>query len=290
MATGSNNKEEEVWEEEDLQPFVDVLCRIFEVITTERLHTRVKSIHPEDAAQKAGSEHTYKTFVCTYESDPEETIDDPMPPGYETFRAQLAMTDTCDNFCALMEGIVREIGQSTSSRACLVKIHKLTPRAALFGLGFRVHWVKYRTKPKSVLVTKERVGKLKNHFVLRVTLPNGLVFIFDGSSAQYDWNFHLVRKDVYEAEYAQSAADAGWKYPGFRYPFVVMTREEKQEMLTHKDYPYWTGILKHLKTFVGQLKWSEYRGRLSDEVKELVSPVAFEPFGKHQDGSGQVQI
>jgi hypothetical protein len=120
MTTGSNNAEEEAWEEEDLRPIVDVLYTIFEVIMIQRLHRRVKSIGIDDSTHKAGSEHTYKTFVGTYESDAKGTFDSPMPPGYEELWTQLVMTDQYNLFCALMEGKVREIGQGISSRTCLV--------------------------------------------------------------------------------------------------------------------------------------------------------------------------
>jgi hypothetical protein len=82
-----------------------------------------------------------------------------------------------------------------------------------FGDTVTVRWVLCKPKPICVFVPDKDLAGPTLRSVLEIVLPDKTAFIFDGTLAQYGYDFTkiwLVPKDVYEANYTLPANEPLW--------------------------------------------------------------------------------
>ena len=110
---------------------------------------------------------------------------------------------------------------------------------ALFGTAAHVRWLHHLPKPDSGFVHHDHSGPLPNHSVLSITLPNGTVYIYDGTCAQYGKSCWLMLEKDYVAKYVQSAV-----YLGKPHPFWLVDDDNTREDMRTESRQVISSIIK----------------------------------------------
>lgn len=115
---------------------------------------------------------------------------------------------------------------------------------------------------------------LTYHSVLEIVLPDKTSFIFDGTLAQYGYDFTkiwLVPKDVYEANYTLPADE----------PFWGLEQEDVDHFVSvlDKEYGgYWMRAWDRMSEVIPGLNWQDLSNRSVKEVCNIVAPLALTAF------------
>ncbi|KAL5113534.1 hypothetical protein ACEQ8H_008599 [Pleosporales sp. CAS-2024a] len=204
-------------------------------------------------------ERQMEYYEYDFVSSSETVRGDPTPAGSSQFWAQYAMTNLCDEFCALFLGHVKTLLKNYPGE---------------FGDGVKVKCLVFFPRPASYIFYR-RSREMVKHSVLEIVLPNGTTWIFDGTIAQYGWDltkYWLISAEEYHSKFVdpEDAVHHQREDAADRQPKDAKDSDDEMEMEYER---FWKMMPEFVHGYLDDLDWDPLK-ELS--VRDISERVAYE--------------